>query len=195
MRTYSDEMHTRTQCTGIYLPRSLCVSFRAHGAQFFARGLPRYLRKRDIKQKAKSSGQRVSTYELKGRVPLTTFFRAASHYRALCRDGCWYGVDIEHEGICDTLERGVWEPSSSKINSFASATEAACLVLSVDETVRNPQAQGEGGAPAGRMMGGPAGGMGLGRGAPMSAALGGAGMKGMMGKGRGVRMYQGRGGK
>jgi hypothetical protein len=43
---------------------------------------------------------------------------------------------------------------------------------------------------------GPAGGAGLGRGAPMSAALGGQGMKGMVGggRGRGVRMYKGRGG-
>lgn len=53
--------------------------------------------------------------------------------------GKWWGVDIEEEGICDTLERGVWEPVSSKINSISSATEAACLILSIDETVRNPQ--------------------------------------------------------
>jgi T-complex protein 1 subunit eta len=104
-------------------------------------------------------------------------------------------VDIDSEGICDTFERGVWEPSSSKVNSFGSAAEAACLILSVDETVRNPKSQQEGGAPMPR-MGGPAGGRGLGRGAPMSAALGGQGMRGMMGgMGRGVRMMQGKGGK
>ena len=40
-------------------------------------------------------------------------------------DGKWFGVDIENEGICDTFERGVWEPASSKINSFGSAAEAA----------------------------------------------------------------------
>ena len=34
-----------------------------------------------------------------------------------------------------------------------------------------------------------------GRGAPMSAAMGGAGMRGMMGKGKGVRVMQGKGGK
>ena len=28
-------------------------------------------------------------------------------------DGKWFGVDIENEGICDTFERGVWEPASS----------------------------------------------------------------------------------
>lgn len=99
-------------------------------------------------------------------------------------------MDVDEEGIVDTLERGVWEPVSSKINSFASATEAACMILSIDETIRNPQSQQEGGGRGG-------GGRGIGRGAPMSAALGGAGMRGMMGggRGRGVRMYQGMGGK
>ena len=101
---------------------------------------------------------------------------------------CWWGVDIDKEGICDTFERGVWEPVTSKINSFASATEAACLVLSVDETVRNPKSQQPEGGPAGR-------GGGMGGGKPMSAALGGAGMRGMMGAGKGVRVMQGKGGK
>lgn len=103
---------------------------------------------------------------------------------------CWWGVDIDHEGICDTFSRGVWEPVSSKVNSLASATEAATLILSVDETVRNPKSQQPEGGPGG---GGAMGGRGMGRGAPMSAALGGQGMRGMMG--RGVRMYQGKGGK
>lgn len=104
-------------------------------------------------------------------------------------------MDIDLEGICNTYERGVWEPSSSKVNSFGSAAEAACLILSVDETVRNPKSQQPGEGPGGRPMGA-AGGRGLGRGAPMSAAMGGQGMRGMMGgMGRGVRMYRGHGGK
>lgn len=107
---------------------------------------------------------------------------------AMDEDGTWYGVDIEREGICDTLERGVWEPVASKINSFSSATEAACLILSIDETIRHPASE----KPPG--MGG-AGGGGIGRGKPMSAALGGGGLRGLMGRGRGVRMYQGRSGK
>jgi len=115
--------------------------------------------------------------------------------------GKWFGVDVENEGICDTFERFVWEPAMSKVNSIASATEAACMVLSVDETVRNPKSEG---APGG---GAPGGGRGRG-GAPISAAMGGAGMKGMLpgagGRGRGrrkgggipgVKVRQGRGGK
>ena len=45
------------------------------------------------------------------------------------------GVDVLNEGICDTFKSGVWEPSSNKLNSLASATEAACVILSIDETV------------------------------------------------------------
>lgn len=41
--------------------------------------------------------------------------------------------------MCDTFESGVWEPTINKRNSLRSATEAACLILSIDETVKNPQ--------------------------------------------------------
>jgi len=49
----------------------------------------------------------------------------------------WYGVDILNDDICDTFESFVWEPAQIKLNSFTAATEAACLVLSIDETVKN----------------------------------------------------------
>ena len=54
----------------------------------------------------------------------------------------WYGVDIENDGVCDTFKTFVWEPALLKTNALAAATEAACMVLSVDETVRNPKSQG-----------------------------------------------------
>ncbi|KAG6574388.1 T-complex protein 1, eta subunit [Phytophthora cinnamomi] len=103
-------------------------------------------------------------------------------------EGKWFGVDITTGGICDTYESHVWEPAANKINSIAAATEAACLILSVDETVRNPKSE--------QPQAGPAGG------APMSAAMGGQGMRGMMGggrggpsgMGRGVRAFRGKGG-
>jgi T-complex protein 1 subunit eta len=63
------------------------------------------------------------------------------------KGGKWYGVDITQEGICDTFESFVWEPSLVRLNAITAATEAACLILSVDETVRNPKA--DGGQPAG----------------------------------------------
>ncbi|KAI0784920.1 chaperonin Cpn60/TCP-1 family [Abortiporus biennis] len=54
----------------------------------------------------------------------------------------WFGVDVDgSEGVRDNMEAFVWEPSLVKVNAISSATEAACLILSVDETVRNPQSE------------------------------------------------------
>ena len=54
----------------------------------------------------------------------------------------WFGVDVDGpEGVRDNMEAFVWEPSLVKINAINSATEAASLILSVDETVRNPQSE------------------------------------------------------
>ncbi|CCI40265.1 unnamed protein product [Albugo candida] len=100
-------------------------------------------------------------------------------------EGKWYGVDINSGGVCDTYKSHVWEPAANKINSIAAATEAACLILSVDETVRNPKSEQP------EATGG---------GQPMSAAMGGRGMAGMgmapggRGLGRGVRAFRGKGG-
>lgn len=54
----------------------------------------------------------------------------------------WAGVDVDRpDGVRDNMEAFVWEPSLVKTNMISSATEAACLILSVDETVRNPQSE------------------------------------------------------
>ena len=54
----------------------------------------------------------------------------------------WFGVDVDGpEGVRDNMDAFVWEPSLVKVNAISSATEAACLILSVDETVRNPQSE------------------------------------------------------
>jgi len=104
-----------------------------------------------------------------------------AHAKSKDEDGtCWQGVDVDAEtgGITDTFKKFVWEPSVVKLNALAAATEAACNILSVDQTVVNPQAEkpdmanynANGGAGRGR-----------GRGAP--------------GGGRGIRRFQGRGGR
>jgi len=54
--------------------------------------------------------------------------------------GKWWGVDLLNEDICDCYARFVWEPALVKLNSIEAATEAACMILSVDETVKNPKA-------------------------------------------------------
>merc|ERR1719502_2281347 len=102
-------------------------------------------------------------------------------------EGRWFGVNCDVEGIHDTFESHVWESADNKINSIAAACEAACVILSIDETVRNPQSE-------------QAGGQGKGSVGHISSAMGGRGMAGMMagrgGRGlrRGIRSYRGRGG-
>ncbi|CAL5401595.1 unnamed protein product [Camellia sinensis] len=54
-------------------------------------------------------------------------------------EGALYGVDINTGGIADSFANFVWEPAVVKINAINAATEAACLILSVDETVKNPK--------------------------------------------------------
>ncbi|TNY19958.1 chaperonin Cpn60/TCP-1 family [Rhodotorula diobovata] len=66
------------------------------------------------------------------------------------RGDTWAGVSVDDEeegeggeggkgaGVADNMERFVWEPALVKVNALEGATEAACVVLSVDETVRSP---------------------------------------------------------
>ncbi|CAH1259318.1 T-complex protein 1 subunit eta-like [Branchiostoma lanceolatum] len=64
------------------------------------------------------------------------------------RGGTWYGVDIDSEDIRDNFEACVWEPSLVKINAITAASEACCLILSVDETIKSPsRTTNEGPAP------------------------------------------------
>ncbi|CAJ1036915.1 TCP-1/cpn60 chaperonin family, putative [Leishmania shawi] len=105
------------------------------------------------------------------------------HYVTSERDSQWYGVDIFNGGVCDTFANFVWEPTLVKRNALQSATEAACLILSIDETVTNPESD------AGKKQ---AAGSGGGRGGNMAMSK--AGMGGMFAGAPGVtRMKGGRG--
>ncbi|TGO12055.1 hypothetical protein BTUL_0095g00130 [Botrytis tulipae] len=53
----------------------------------------------------------------------------------------WAGVDFIGEGIRDNMEAFVWEPALVKVNAIQAATEASCLILSVDETIKNEESQ------------------------------------------------------
>jgi len=68
--------------------------------------------------------------------------------------GKWFGVDVVECGICDTMESFVWEACVMKRNALLAASEAACLILSVDETVKNPSSEKPDGANYGKGMGG-----------------------------------------
>lgn len=123
--------------------------------------------------------------------------RLRKEHSAGSEAGRWMGVDVLCEGgTCDTFLAGVWEPAANKLNSLAAATEAACVILSIDETVRNPQSEKPGAPSQGVGLG--AGG---GRGGPntrqmVSEAMGGGGMAGMMGGGKrkGMNSFKGKGG-
>ncbi|OXB63005.1 hypothetical protein ASZ78_003100 [Callipepla squamata] len=70
--------------------------------------------------------------------------------------GMWYGVDVNNEDIADNFEACVWEPAVVRINALTAASEAACLIVSVDETIKNPRST----------VDAPPGGRGRGRGRP-----------------------------
>lgn len=105
------------------------------------------------------------------------------HYMTNNTDSQWYGVDIFNGGVCDTFANFVWEPTLVKRNALQSATEAACLILSIDETVTNPESE------AGKKQAAGGGGRGGG-----NMAMSRAGMGGMFAGAPGVtRMKGGRG--
>ncbi|ODQ66314.1 hypothetical protein NADFUDRAFT_45814 [Nadsonia fulvescens var. elongata DSM 6958] len=58
----------------------------------------------------------------------------------------WEGVDFVTESTCNNMDAFVWEPALVKTNALQSATEAACLILSVDETVKSDDGNSQGGA-------------------------------------------------
>ena len=65
----------------------------------------------------------------------------------------WAGVNIMKEDVSDNFEAFIWEPAVVKINALTAASEATCLILSVDETIKNPNSsQQQGGRGRGRPM-------------------------------------------
>lgn len=66
-------------------------------------------------------------------------FSVADTSRSYSQGGMWYGVDINNEDIADNFEAFVWEPAVVRINALTAASEAACLIVSVDETIKNPR--------------------------------------------------------
>ena len=68
-------------------------------------------------------------------------------------EGRWFGVNVL-EGQCDDLyKKFVWEPELVRINVLQAATEAACAILSVDQTIRNPKSEQAQAEAAGRLDG------------------------------------------
>ena len=64
-------------------------------------------------------------------------------------DSTWIGVDCLNGGLQNTWDNFVWEPKAVKEAAIKSATEGACLILSIDETVKVENNQeGPAGMPA-----------------------------------------------
>jgi len=51
----------------------------------------------------------------------------------------WTGVDCINCTVTDTFKSYIWEPLVVKESALSAATEAACLILSIDETIKNPK--------------------------------------------------------
>eukprot|EP00051_Salpingoeca_urceolata_P032111 m.14327 g.14327 ORF g.14327 m.14327 type:complete len:551 (+) comp4776_c0_seq1:174-1826(+) len=71
----------------------------------------------------------------------TSVLNKLRHKHSQPEGGKWFGVDILSEGIADNFEKTVWEPSIVKINCITAASEAASLILSVDETIKNKSSE------------------------------------------------------
>lgn len=56
-------------------------------------------------------------------------------------EGLWYGVDVLNQQVADMFKEFVWEPEVVRINVISAATEAACTILSIDQTIRNPKSE------------------------------------------------------
>lgn len=101
-------------------------------------------------------------------------------------EGKWYGVNVLEGNVDDMFKKFVWEPEQVRINVLQAATEAACAILGVDQTIKNPRSEQAQAEAAGRLDG-TSKNPGMGRGAGR-------------GRGRGMNMQglktmQGRGGK
>lgn len=55
----------------------------------------------------------------------------------------WHGVDVFDGCVSNNMEKFVWEPAFSKKNSITAAIEAATVVLSIDETIKNKKSNAQ----------------------------------------------------
>ena len=63
----------------------------------------------------------------------------------------WAGVNITTESVSDMMEEFVWEPALIKSNMISAACEAACMILSIDLTIRAPSSQDPSATDLGKM--------------------------------------------
>jgi len=66
----------------------------------------------------------------------------------------WVGVNVLGGRVENLFDLFVWEPEIVRLNVLAAATEAACTILSVDRTIKNPASEQQQAQSAGRLDGG-----------------------------------------
>ena len=87
-------------------------------------------------------------------------------------DGLWMGVNVLEGQVDNMYEKFVWEPVIVRLNVLTAACEAACTILSVDQTIRNPASEQQAALAKGRLEGGGGGPPGRGRGRGMGLGRG-----------------------
>ncbi|KAF6003649.1 T-complex protein 1 subunit eta [Cyanidiococcus yangmingshanensis] len=65
---------------------------------------------------------------------------------ATSEENQWVGANLETGEPHDCWENYIWEPALIRSNAFAAATEAACTILSVDETLKTETGERDAGA-------------------------------------------------
>lgn len=55
--------------------------------------------------------------------------------------GLWQGVNVLGGNVEDMFALFVWEPEIVRLNVLTAACEAACTILSIDQTIRNPASE------------------------------------------------------
>ena len=51
------------------------------------------------------------------------------------KEGKWYGVDAQNGKVSDMYAKSVWEPLAVKLQILRAATEAASMILSIDDVI------------------------------------------------------------
>jgi chaperonin GroEL (HSP60 family) len=70
------------------------------------------------------------------------------------KEGRIYGVDVNRNAVGDMVKAGVFEPTKLKEQALDSASEAAEMVLRIDDIISSKGSRGGGGGPPGGMPGG-----------------------------------------
>lgn len=70
------------------------------------------------------------------------------------KEGKWYGVDAMNGRVADMYAKSVWEPLAVKLQILRAATEAASMILRIDDVIAASKMKAPAGPPGGGGMGG-----------------------------------------